>query len=460
MNLKDRLRMLKAAGAARNERPAEPVEEFSPPIGSGGRAADLEPSGADADPGSHRSPRSAEPHDLGEVFPALAGGAIEGYARQVGAGEAFYVETRYPLEYCRGPLALEYCFDIPSQSWQLLGRVPDHLHLRRAAFFDTETTGLAGGTGTYAFLAGLGFFEGYDFVVRQYFLRDYPEEDAMLEALADDLANFDLLVTFNGKAFDWPLMETRYRLARRRVPLAGAPHLDLLHPARRIWKERLQQCNLQNLEARVLGVERVGDVPGELIPALYFDYLRSGDARPLEDVILHNRLDIVSLVSLAGWMGHMVTSPLDPTPDGELVCGDDLYSLGSLFEDRGDPGQAIACYETSFERGFEMVSEAHVQRALSSIYKRVKEHERAVAIWQEMLTGAGGLSLFPYVELAKYYEHVVKDVPAARDLTLRALSIAERRRSLAGSYGPATLKDLEAVRHRLGRLERKLGATS
>jgi uncharacterized protein len=451
MNLKDRLRMLKAAGAARNERPPEPVEEFSPPIGSGGPAAEPEPGRHTAD--------DAE-RSLGEVTTALAGGTIEGYVRQVGAGQAFYVETRYPLEYCRGPLALEYCFEIPGQGWQLLGRVPDNLHLRRAAFFDTETTGLAGGTGTYAFLAGLGFFEGYDFVVRQYFLRDYPEEDAMLEALADDLASFDLLVTFNGKAFDWPLMETRYRLARRRVPLVGAPHLDLLHPARRIWKERLQQCNLQNLEAKILGVERVGDVPGELIPALYFDYLRSGDARPLEDVILHNRLDIVSLVSLAGWMGHLVTAPLDPTPDGELVCGDDLYSLGRLFEDRDDPGQAIACFETSFARGFEMVSAAQVQRALSSVYKRVKEHDRAVAIWQEMLTGPGGLSLFPYVELAKYYEHVVKDVAAARELTLRALTIAERRRSLAGSYGPATLKDLEAVRHRLGRLERKLGATS
>ncbi|HWI52350.1 MAG TPA: ribonuclease H-like domain-containing protein [Symbiobacteriaceae bacterium] len=445
MNLKDRLRMLKAAGAARNERPPEPVEEFSPPIGAGAKAAP-EPRPYTAEPG-------------GPAVPALAGGLIAGYAVAVNAGEAFYVETRYPVEYCRGPLALEYCFEIPGLGWQLLGRVPEHVHLRRAAFFDTETTGLAGGTGTYAFLAGLGYFEGYDFVVRQYFLRDYPEEDAMLEALAADLAKFDLLVSFNGKAFDWPLMETRYRLARRRVPLSGAPHLDLLHPARRIWKERLQQCNLQNLEAKVLGVERVGDVPGEMIPALYFDYLRTGEAGPLEDVILHNRMDIVSLVSLAGWMGHMVTAPLDPTPDGELVCGDDLFSLGRLFADRGDPGQAIACFEAALERGLETVTEARAQRALSSVYKRVKEHDRAVAIWQEMLAGPGGLSLFPYVELAKYYEHVVKDVATAREMAVQALAIAERRRSLAGAYGPTTLKDLEDVQHRLGRLNRKLGAS-
>jgi uncharacterized protein YprB with RNaseH-like and TPR domain len=436
--------MLKAAGTEREQRPPEPVEEFSPAIGARHQVddADLRPAGAAPD----------------QCVPAFVGGCIDGYARPVEAGEAFFVETRYPLEYCRGPLPLEHCFSIPGVGWQLLGRVPPDLHLRKAAFFDTETTGLAGGTGTHAFLVGLGYFEGYDFVVRQYFLRDYPEEDAMLEAVAADLARFELLVSFNGKSFDWPLMETRFRLNRRRAPLAGAPHLDLLHPARRIWKERLQQCNLQNLEARILGVERVGDVPGEEIPALYFEYLRSGNANALMDVIIHNRLDIVSLVSLAGWMGHMVTDPLSPTPDGELICGDDLYSLGRLFEHRGDPGQAIACLEAALERGLEVVSEGLVQRALSSVYKRIREHERAVSIWQEMLSGPGGLSLFPYVELAKYYEHVAKDLGTAREMAAQALTIAERRRTLAGAYGPAAARDLEAVRHRLGRLERKLGS--
>jgi len=436
--------MLRAAGAARDERPREPEEEFGPVTGAGRVVHDAE---------LRPIPQPGDP-----ALPTVVGGVVEGYVRQVTAGEAFYTETRYPVEYCRGPLPLEYCFDIPGQGWQMLCRVPDGLHLRRAAFFDTETTGLSGGTGTYAFLAGLGFFEGHHFVVRQYFLRDYPEEDAMLEALAIDLSQFDMLVSFNGKAFDWPLMETRFRLNRRRAPLAGAPHLDLLHPARRLWKERLQQCNLQNLESKVLGVERVEDVAGEMIPSLYFEYLRTGDIRAIEGVILHNRLDVVSLVSLAGWMGHMVTSPLDPTPDGELVCGDDLFSLGRLFDDRGDPGQAIACFEAALERGMEAISDTRAKRALSSVYKRVKEHDRAVSIWQEMLDGPGGLSLFPYIELAKYYEHVAKDVPAARDMAARALAIAERRRSIAGSYGPGTLKDLQDVQHRLGRLDKKLGA--
>lgn len=427
MDLRERLRLLKAAGNNRvmsqTAGPAPSVEIPPAPIATG---------------------------------TARVGGHLDGYVVDTPYGEAFYVEQRYPVEYCRGPLPLESVFSVPDGSWELLGRVPPGLDLRKAIFFDTETTGLAGGTGTYAFLIGLGFFEGCDFVVRQYFLRDLPEEEAVLEALERDFAPFEALVTFNGKSFDWPLMETRYRMARRRVPLNGAPHLDLLHPARRVWKERLQQCNLTNLEAQVLGVHRYGDVPGHLIPQLYFDYLRSGDAGPLVDVLLHNRLDIVSLVSLAGWLGHMVHSPLAPTPDGELVCGDDLFALGRLFEHRGHMARALECYEVSLERGVSAYSDAAVQGELAAAYKRVKQHDRAHALWTEMVQNGSGMSLHPYVELAKHYEHVMRDYALAREMTERALEIAQRRRTLAGAYGPATLRDLEAVRHRLDRLERKL----
>jgi uncharacterized protein YprB with RNaseH-like and TPR domain len=469
MNLRDRLRMLKAAGTERaraqagaEPRAAEPEELFSPPIGGGRRISDEAPEparagGRDGDVRGGTVDGGASGLPGTGATTAFVGGCIDGFVTGTEAGEAFYVETRYPVEYCRGPLSLEHCHTIPGSAWTLLGRVPDTVDLRRAVFFDTETTGLAGGTGTHAFLVGLGHFEGYDFVVRQYFLRDYPEEDAMLEAVDRDLRRFEAIVSFNGKSFDWPLMETRFRLARRRVPLSGAPHLDLLHPSRRIWRDRLVQCNLTNLEAQVLGVHRQGDVPGALIPQLYFDYLRTGEAGPLADVILHNRLDIVSLVSLAGWLGQMVTAPFTPTPDGELICGDDLYALGRLFEARGEHSRAIACYETSLERGLEAISPALAQRSLSQAYKRLREHDRAVAIWSEMIEGEGALSLFPFIEMAKYYEHVARDLDRAREMARQALAIAERRRSLSGTYGPAAAKDLEAVRHRLGRLERKLG---
>lgn len=425
MNLRDRLRLLKAAGTT-------------------GRAS--APPQAAAGPG-------APPPAAGT---AVAGGCLDGYTVSSSYGETFYSETRYPIEYCRGPLPLEHLFHLPGTAWEVLGFIPGAVDMRRAVFFDTETTGLAGGTGTYAFLVGLGFFEGHDFVVRQYFLRDYHEEEALLEALSADLSRFELMVSFNGKSFDWPLMETRFRMSRRRPPLSGVPHLDLLHPSRRVWKERLQQCNLTNLEARVLGVQRYGDVPGHLIPQLYFEYLRTGDALPLHDVILHNRLDILSLVSLAGWLGQIVTDPLGATPDGELVCGDDLFALGRLFEARGLAGRAVPCFEAACQRGLEAVTEAAVLRELGQSYKRQKELGRAVSIWESMTAGPGGLSLHPFVELAKYYEHVERDYTLAHTIALRALEIAQRRRSIAGAHGPATLKELQEVQHRLGRLERKL----
>ncbi len=445
MNLRDRLRLLKAAGKSRA---ASPVRPASP-----NTAVPRPPAGAPA--GNHLSGEPTGPEPTAPR-PAVVGGALEGFLIPTSCGEAFYVETRYPVGYSRGPLPLQTLFTIPGEAWALIGRLPPETDMRRAVFLDTETTGLAGGSGTYAFLVGLGFFEGDQFVVRQYFLRDYPEEEALLEAVEQDLARFALLVTFNGKTFDWPLLQTRYRMMRRRPPLSGVPHLDLLHPARRIFRARLSQCNLTNLEAQVLGIVRQGDVPGHLIPPLYFDYLRTGDARPLQDVVLHNRLDIVSLVSLGAWLGRMAADPLSPTPDGELICGDDLFALGRLFADRGLTDRAVACYEAALQRGVEAVSETLVQRELSRAYKRLREHERALAIWQEMAEGAGGLSLFPYIEMAKYYEHIARDYRQAREVALRALEIAERRRSLTGGHGPRTLQDWQEVQHRLSRLERKL----
>ena len=440
MDLRERLRLLKAAGASRAQG------------SSGARAAS--PHAAAQHPGSKAGAGDAPSRPI----PAVAGGALEGFLRTTPAGETFYMETRYPVEYCRGPLPLEAVYQVPSSVWDLLGRVPPTVDMRQAVFLDTETTGLAGGSGTYAFLVGLGFFQGTDFVVRQYFLRDYPEEDALLEAVAADLTPCRLLVTFNGKAYDWPLLETRFRLNRRPPPLAGVPHLDLLHPARRIWRERLPECSLTTLEAQILGVVRQGDVPGSLIPQRYFDYLRSGDAAPLADVVLHNRMDIVSLVSLAAWLGRMAADPFSPSPDGELVPGDDLFALGRLYLSRGGFPAGIRCLEGARERGVTCVSEARLQRELSAAYKRVKAHQEALAIWQEMTRGSGGLSLYPYVEMAKYYEHVAHDYRTAHAVTKQALTIAEQRRSMAGGQNPAARRDLEAVRHRLNRLERKLGS--
>lgn len=444
MDLRERLRLLKVASQQRTA-PEPPlvgpeIRPYEPATGG--------PTPAPPSPVGSAAPAHA-------ARPALAGGCIDGLVAETSAGEAFFLETRYPVEYLRGPLPLEHIFQVPGTAWETLGRVPSAVDIRSAVFFDTETTGLAGGTGTHAFLVGLGYFEGYDFVLKQYFLRDYPEEDALLEALADDLSRFSLLVSFNGKSFDWPLMETRYRLARRRVPLSGVPHLDLLHPSRRIWKARLVQCNLQNLEAQILGVQRMGDVPGGLIPQLYFDYLRTGDAAPLLDVILHNRLDILSLVCIATWLGRIVADPLSPTVDGELVPGDDLFALARLFESRGAAEQALPLYEAAVERGSVALSPRILMRELARAYKRQRRHDRALALWEQMASDPAAPSLHALVEMAKYYEHVARDFGQAHVLAADALAVAERRRSMAGTYGPAASADVADLQHRLDRLKRK-----
>ncbi|HEV2448137.1 MAG TPA: ribonuclease H-like domain-containing protein, partial [Candidatus Sulfopaludibacter sp.] len=163
-------------------------------------------------------------------------------------------------------------------------------HPTKWAFLDTETTGLAGGTGTYAFLIGVGSIDAAGFRLRQFFMRDYGEEASLLSRLAEYLAPFDVLVTYNGKAYDQPLLETRFRMARARHPFDRMEHLDLLFGARRLWKLRLESCRLVDLENRILGVEREGDLPGELIPYCYFEYLRTQRAFKLVPIFHHNAI--------------------------------------------------------------------------------------------------------------------------------------------------------------------------
>ncbi|HXH84049.1 MAG TPA: ribonuclease H-like domain-containing protein, partial [Candidatus Tectomicrobia bacterium] len=213
------------------------------------------------------------------------------------AGGLVVVRREYPLAHRHGGVALEDALAAPFPLLARLSRVePDVGDPSRLLFLDTETTGLAGGTGTYAFLVGAAFVDGDRLVIAQHFLRDFDDEPALLAALEPLLARAAAVVTFNGAGFDVPLLETRFVLARRRWPVLS--HLDLLRPARRVWSGWLGDCRLSTLERAVLGVEREVDVPGPLIPTLYFDYLRSRRAGPLTRVFAHNRDDVLTLVAL------------------------------------------------------------------------------------------------------------------------------------------------------------------
>jgi uncharacterized protein YprB with RNaseH-like and TPR domain len=324
----------------------------------------------------------------------------------------------------------------------VLGNVPvlRGLDYRRALFLDTETTGLAGGTGTVAFLIGLGWFEGDGFVTRQLFARDYAEERAALTCMQELLRGRQFLVSFNGKAFDANLLAARFIMNRLPDPLAGLPHLDLLHPARRLLSHRLSDRRLGALEASLLGFEREGDIPGSEIPQRYFDWLRRRDGRLMADVFEHNRLDILSLAALAAHLAEL----LDPDRDMSWRHPGDLLAAARLFLIRDRPGEAVrllvpltqgSCLETAREAG----------RELSLHFKRRDQWPAAVAIWEEMVR-RDGADLFALVELAKWCEHRRRDFAQALALTMRACNCADR---LAPD-------DLPGLNRRLERLERKL----
>ena len=381
---------------------------------------------------------------------------VEGVLEKNDLGEYFVARQAFPFGRPYGKLRIS---DIsvadlsPLNLFFPQGALPAP---ERLIYLDTETTGLAGGTGTCAFLIGIGMIEGTQFVVRQFFLRDYPEEKAILHALAEIMAAFDGVVTYNGKTFDIPLLETRYALSRLKSPFTRLLHLDALHPARRLWRLRLESCKLQDLESAILGIERQGDIPGSEIPAIYFDYLRAGDARGLQPVFHHNALDIMTLaaitVELARAIGDggasMLASPVD------------LFSLSRMFEVAGSRDQSVETCQRALSGGLPEEIEARALHQLAMQYKRQRRHDLAVEMWRELSQRASPLALDSLEELAIHYEHHQRDPKTAIEFTLVALEWLERRSAPGGRPGQVQDLPLQSLTarfiHRLQRLQRKL----
>jgi len=310
--------------------------------------------------------------------------------------------------------------------------------LREAAFLDTETTGLAGGTGTAAFLVGLGFVDGDRFCVRQYFMRDYPEEPALLRGLAEDLRRFSRIVTFNGRTFDVPLLETRYRLNREHYPLENAVHFDLLHPARRLWKLRLESCRLQSLETSLLGLRRAADVSGEEIPQIWFDYLRRRDGRALVKVLEHNRVDVVSLAALCALACRWVEEGWAEDPR-------DVFSLARVLE----RAELFERSEEAYRRVASVDDHPLRVRSLLRLAARAKregDHGAAVELWEKAAVEGDWWALR---ELAVHHEHRARDLEAALTVVQRALA------GLADDGSPTFHRVLADFRRRRDRLQAK-----
>jgi len=374
--------------------------------------------------------RAAEP-----VETTLGGEVLE-----TDAGAVLAVHYDLALSERYGPVALGDILGIaPSTLSVLMPALGAAVDPRGLVFLDTETTGLAGGTGTYAFLVGVARFGGDRFRLTQLFMRDLDEEPALVAALAPLLEGATGIVTFNGTGFDVPLLETRFILQRRRWPLT-LPHIDLMHPARKVWGDWLEDCRLGTLERRVLGVSRERDVPGAVIPSLYFQFLRRRVAAPLRDVLAHNRHDVLALAGLLGWLGRAVEGGT------AMLAPEEYAGLGRLWE-RTDVERACACYEAALAGGLEAAFGYAVCLRLARWEKRRARWAAARALWETAVV-APAFDPRPWEELAKFHEHRARDLAAARHVVMRALGLA----AAAG----ASARIVEAFRYRLARLERRL----
>jgi uncharacterized protein YprB with RNaseH-like and TPR domain len=384
-------------------------------------------------------PKRAQGHDIDSV--------VEGSFLSTRLGDVFVVEKSYPSDYLHGstPLACASSLSYIAQ-WAKDPRIED-LPLSKFAFLDTETTGLAGGTGTYPFLVGVGRFIDDRFVLKQFFLRDPAEESAQLEGLADFLAPAGALVTFNGKAFDAPLLTTRYGLNHIPVPFKGYCHIDLLPLARRLWRDRLESRRLKYLEEHVLGLERtMEEVEGYEIPWLYKDYLRTRDAHPLEGVFYHNAMDVVAMAALLNHMNEMITHPYE----GPVEHGLDFIALGKLFEDLGLWDEAARLFERGLQCDITESDFTTAVRRLSILQKRRGDFEQAVRLWEK---AAEEGHIYAHIEMAKYYEHKRRDIKSAIQWTRSALEHVER--SSLPAYERKYWQG--EIAYRLERLERKDG---
>jgi len=365
------------------------------------------------------------------------------------SGPAFMVQNDYAPEYLHGDILLSNRVNPENVgAWAKSARLKE-TDLEKILFLDTETSGLAGGTGTYAFLVGLGFRTPSGFTVKQIFMRDPSQESALLAALDEIVSSFDTIVTFNGKSFDIPLLNTRHVMNSFFTPFKTLGHIDLLPLARRLWRNRLSSRALKDLETEILHVPRTQEeVPGWMIPEIYFEYLRSGDGRPLAGVFYHNAMDILSLAALFNFCADLLHHPLHlkDTP------GLDLAAVARLFEEMNQIEAAISVYEESLQKGdLPLAFYLETLQRFALLYRKRDQWEEAVGLW---LKATEHHWLDAYIELAKYYEHHQRDYTEAIRWTQTAIQVASqmdlpywRRRVL-----------LEEITHRLGRLQNKFAA--
>jgi uncharacterized protein YprB with RNaseH-like and TPR domain len=356
----------------------------------------------------------------------------------------FLVRQRFPLAHRQGTVELGEVMQTSSRhiAFSACDTELQDFDPRRTLFVDTETIGLAGGTGTVAFLIGVGYFEGDDFVLDQCFMRDYDDEEAMLRFLGERFQQADTVVSYNGKSFDLPLLRTRFIQHRLPFRLAGLGHFDLVHAVRRIWKRRLSDCSLGNIEREILGIERHGDIPSYLIPQMWFDYLRRRDARPLKPVFYHHQMDILSLVALTARLSQCLEAP-----DGEgFHHGEDQLSVVRLHFRQKQFAEVVAHAQRFLSQPQVIGLRVECLQLLALACRRLADYGQMQQAWETLLDECPD-HLEACVELVKHHEHRTRDLACAHRLCVLALE--QLCDPGSDAYAP--------LQHRLARLQRKLG---
>ena len=352
-------------------------------------------------------------------------------------GTHFETEKLYARHRRHGSMDISTLAELPDDLLDSLseGAVPPSSP-SRWAFLDTETTGLATGSGTYAFLIGVGRITPEGFRIRQFFMRDFSEEASLLHALDEHLAQFDVLVTYNGKSYDQPLLETRFRMLRRQPPFERLAHMDVLFGARRLWKLRLESCRLVELESQILGFEREGDLPGEIIPYVYFEYLRSKQAVRLVPIFHHNAIDILTLACLTAIVPLAFRSP----EEAPLEHGADWVGLARWLLKADRHQEALSLLRRAIERGLSDELLFRTLWEIALIEKRLGHQDAALAAFTELASTANSHRVPALEELAKHYEHRERNPAMALEFTRSALQV----------------EDSEPLRRRAARLKQRL----
>jgi len=365
-----------------------------------------------------------------------------------------------------------------------LAASPDHW-----LFLDTETTGVCGGTGTYAFMVGIAWWDVGGLQVEQLFMRDLNEEHSLLLELTERMTERPVLVTFNGKSFDWPLLETRYRMTRAISPSTPKAHLDMLHPARQLWRPRLGSVRLKELEWRVLGGEdntlqwsRHNDIDSSRIPQMYFEYLRGGSAEPLAGIFEHNKMDLRGLAALAGKILAMLDCGNGATSSEHHSIHNpiDLYGLSRLLLRRGESARARELFENAMRAGLPQSIDRLARRELAQLAKRERDYTRATSLWEDLCGGpiararkrrdpattpedvqkALEVAVEAAEQLAIHYERRAKQPERAEEVTrsaIRALSGVPKSSTVRVIWS-RTMKD--RLDRRLARLQRRIASKS